>query len=184
LDSANKLRDALSLALATEKGRREELDRELERWRQEGDKWRQEGEKWRQEAEQNKQNMSQAIKVSTGISSISELDRELERWRQEGAKWRQEGAKWRQEGDKWRQEGEKWRQEYMNMSQAINVSTNSLSLTELDREWDSWRQGRGQVAPRGREVAPGGGAEQIECESNSISNFHHYSINEGAVYLI
>jgi chromosome segregation ATPase len=64
LESANKSRDVLSLALATEKGRREELDKELDRWRQERDTWRLEGEKWRQEAEQSKMNMNQAIKVS------------------------------------------------------------------------------------------------------------------------
>ena len=60
LESANKSRDALSVALASEKGRREEASTEVERWRQEA-------EKWRLEVEETKKSLKQAVKVRTFI---------------------------------------------------------------------------------------------------------------------
>jgi hypothetical protein len=71
LKTVTKAREELSLALALEKGRRQELDQ----WRQQAEeRRRQDLEQWRQETEARSKSLSQAVKVCLALpSSVTEL---------------------------------------------------------------------------------------------------------------
>ncbi len=64
LKTVTKAREELSLALALEKGRRQELDQ----WRQQAEeRRRQDLEQWRQETEARSKSLSQAVKVCLAV---------------------------------------------------------------------------------------------------------------------